>query len=247
MKKKNNNSSILGYTIILFFLISILITDNDIFKKTYKIINNENYTKRIENNYGFCEKSSIGYLRYIKKKYDLNFNPKIINFKKTAPLNWAIYDLNFNNDDNKIILLNYNKNLDLNFTKKKINSWQFKEDYKEINIKSINEIKFHTINNDTRYMEGKINLYKVNSRNKKTLIYSWKINQNISTKSFYTNNTTNDLYAIHEKLIIEFDILDNKILDGIVNITLRSKNIVDIEKFNIINQIGDCYYVSARS
>ena len=108
MKKKNNNSNNVLYAIILFFLISILITDNDIFKKTYKIINNENYTKRIENNYGFCEKSSIGYLRYIKKKYDLSFNPKIINFKKNAPLNWAIYDLNFNNDDNKIILLNYN-------------------------------------------------------------------------------------------------------------------------------------------
>lgn len=247
MKKKNNNSNNVLYAIILFFLISILITDNDIFKKTYKIINNENYTKRIENNYGFCEKSSIGYLRYIKKKYDLSFNPKIINFKKNAPLNWAIYDLNFNNDDNKIILLNYNKNLDLNFTKHKINSWQFKEDYNEIDIKSINEIKFHTINNDTRYMEGKINLYKVNSKNKKNLIYTWKINQNISTKSFYTNNTTNDLYAIHEKLIIELDILDNKILDEIVNITLRGKNIVDIEKFNIINQIGDCYYVSARN
>jgi hypothetical protein len=96
-------------------------------------------------------------------------------------------------------------------------------------------------------MEGKINLYKVNSKNKKNLIYTWKINQNISTKSFYTNNTTNDLYSIHEKLIIELDILDNKILDEIVNITLRGKNIVDIEKFNIINQIGDCYYVSARN
>ena len=84
MKKKNNNSSNLLYAIILFFLISILITDNDIFKKTYKIINNENYTKRIENNYGFCEKSSIGYLRYIKK-----LNSKIILYFHNDPLEMA--------------------------------------------------------------------------------------------------------------------------------------------------------------
>ena len=247
MNKKNNNSSNLLYAIILFFLISILITDNDIFKKTYKIINNENYTKRIENNYGFCEKSSIGYLRYIKKRYDLNFNPKIINFKKNAPLNWAIYDLNFNNDDNKIILLNYNKNLDLNFTKHKINSWQFKEDYNEIDIKSINEIKFHTINRNPIYIEGKINLYKVNTRNKKKLIYTWKINQNISSKSIYTNYQSNDLHTLHERLIVELDVFDNKHLDNIISITLTGNNIVDIEKFNIINQIKDCYYVSTRS
>ena len=57
MRKKKNKSINFLYVIILFFLISIIITDNDIFKKTYKILNNENYSKRMENNYGFCEKS----------------------------------------------------------------------------------------------------------------------------------------------------------------------------------------------
>ena len=245
MKKKNNNSSNLLYAIILFFLISILITDNDIFKKTYKIINNENYTKRIENNYGFCEKSSIGYLRYIKKRYDLNFNPKIINFKKNAPLDWSIYNLKFDKDDKKIILLNYNRNLDLIFTKHKKNSWLYKESINK--IKTIKEIKFHTINSDPIYIEGKINLYKVNTRNKKKLIYTWKINQNISSKSIYTNYQSNDLHTLHEKLIVELDVFDNKHLDDIISITLTGNNIVDIEKFNIINQIKDCYYVSTRS
>ena len=247
MKKKDNKLINFLYTVILFFLISIIITKNDIFKKTYKILNNEDYTKRIENNYGFCENSSIGYIRYIKKKYDLKFNPTIINYIKTAPLNWSIYDLNVNHDDNKIILLNYNKNLSLFFTKQKMNSWQFKEDYKEINIKSINEIKFHTVNNDPRYIVGKINLYKLNTKNKKTLIYTWEIDQDISKKSFYTNNKTYNLRTIHETLIIELDIMDNKTLEDIINITIKGDNIIDIEKFNIINQIGDCYYVSTRN
>jgi hypothetical protein len=247
MKKKINKSIGYLYTILLFFLICIIITDNNILKKIHKILFNEDYSKRIEKRYGFCENSSIGYIRYIKKKYKLNFNPKIINFAKTAPLNWAIYDLNLNYDPNKIILLNYSEYLDLNFTKQNINSWEFKEDYKEINIKSINQIKFHTVNDDARYIEGKVNLYTVNNKNKITLIYSWRINQNISTQSLYINNLANDLSHIHKKLIIKLDILDNKVLDDITNITLRSKNIIDIEKFNIINQIGDCYYVSARN
>ena len=247
MKKKNKKLINYLYTIILFFLVSIIITNNDIFKKTYKILNHENYTKRIENSYGFCENSSIGYIRYIKKKYDLKFNPTIINLKKAAPLNWAIYNLNFNLDDNKLILLNYSKKSDLFFTKQKMNSWQFEEDFKEINIKSINEIKFHTVNSDPRYIVGKINLYKVNTKNKKTLIYTWQIDQDISKKSSYTINKNYDLRTIHEKLIIELDVLDDKNLKDIINITLTGDNIIDIEKFNIINKIGDCYYVSARN
>ena len=142
-------------------------------------------------------------------------------------------------------MLNYKKNLDLIFTKLENNSWVYKESINK--IKTIKKIKFHTINSDPIDIEGKVNLYKVNTKNKKTLIYTWKINQNISSKSIYTNYQSNDLYTIHERLIIELDVLDNKHFDNIINITLTGENIVDIKKFNIINQIKDCYYVSSRS
>ena len=245
MNKKNNKSTDYLYTVLLLFLISLIITDNDILKKTYKILSNENYSKRIEKRYGFCENSSIGYIRHIKKKYQINFNPKIINFKKTAPLNWSIYNLNYKKDYNKMILLNYKKNLDLFFTKENNNTWVYKESVNK--LKSIDQIKINTYNGESVYMQGKINLYKVDTKNKKKLIYSWMINQNIDVKSIKTNYQSNKLHTVHERLIIELEVTDNTYLNEISSIILSGKNIVDIDKFNIINQIQNCYYVSTRN
>ena len=70
MKKNNKKINIL-YSIIIFFLITIIINNNNIFKKTFKIIKNENYSKRIENTYGFCGGPSVGYLRFVKNRFKL--------------------------------------------------------------------------------------------------------------------------------------------------------------------------------
>ena len=85
------------YSLIIFFLITVIINNNHIFKKTFKIIKKENYSKRIENIYGYCEGPSVGYLRFIKEKFQLKFNPKIINFDQTSPSEWSIYDLKLKN------------------------------------------------------------------------------------------------------------------------------------------------------
>ena len=38
--------------------------------------------------YDFCFEEGIGYLRYIKKKFDIKDNPKIINYAHVANNNW---------------------------------------------------------------------------------------------------------------------------------------------------------------
>ena len=38
------------------------------------------FEDRIENKYGFCSEESIGYLLYLKKKYEIKDNPKIVNY-----------------------------------------------------------------------------------------------------------------------------------------------------------------------
>ena len=65
------------------------------------------FEDRIENKYGFCSEESIGYLFYLKKKYQIRDNPKVINFIHTSQVNWAIINTKIiNKNSNKFILLN---------------------------------------------------------------------------------------------------------------------------------------------
>tara|TARA_B110001450_G_C17516068_1_gene438501 strand:+ start:11 stop:748 length:738 start_codon:yes stop_codon:yes gene_type:complete len=238
------------YSLIIFFLITVIINNNHIFKKTFKIIKKESYSKRIENTYGYCKGSSVGYLRFIKEKFKLNINPKIINFAITPPLDWSIYDLNLNKDESKIILLNYKKDFNYIFTKQKINSWVFKDIIQ--NTKSINKIKFKTVNNDDTFLNGTLNLYKINSNwkyssGKKDLIYKKKINQIVNSNPIIIDFKTKKFNSYFGSFLIEFENLKNNNLDNIQSIILNSNNYINIENYKIINQDKDCYYVSSRN
>ena len=249
MKKNNNKINIL-YSIIIFFLITIIINNNNIFKKAFKIIKNENYSKRIENTYGFCGGPSVGYLRFVKKKFKLDFNPEIINFANTPPSNWSIYDLKLDKDKSKIILLNYKKNFNFVFNKQGKNSWVYNDTIQ--NTKSINKIEIKTINNDDTLINDTLNLYKINSKWKyfsgeKKLIYKIKINQMINANPIIIDYETKHFNSYFESFLIEFENLGNNNLDNIKNIILSSDNYINIENYKIINQENDCYYVSSRS
>ena len=245
MKKNNKKSISILYSLLIFFLITIIINNNNIFKKTHKIIKKENYSKRLENAYGFCKGPSVGYLRFIKEKFKLNFNPKIINFDQTSKSAWSIYDLKLNKNDNKIILLNYKKNLNFIFNKQKKNSWSFDDQIQK--TKSIKKIEFTTIYNDETYIEGTLKLYKVNSMKQKKLIYKKKINQIINSQPININFKTEKFNSYFGTFLIEFDNLKNDNLKNIRKIILSTDNYFNIENYEIINQEKNCYYVSSRN
>jgi len=245
MKKSNKKPISILYTLIIFFLIIIIINNNNIFKKTYNIIKNENYSKRLENVYGYCEGTSVGYLRFIKEKFKLNFNPKIINFNQTSPSDWSIYDLKLNKDNSKIILLNYKREFNFIFNKKKKNIWTFNNQIQK--TKSIEKIEFTTIYNDETYIEGTLSLYVVNSMKQKELIYKRKINQIINSQPININFKTEKFNSYFGTFLIEFDNLKNDNLTNIKNIILSSKNYFNIDNYKIINQEKNCYYVSSRN
>jgi len=245
MKKSNKKSISILYTLIIFFLIIIVIDNNNIFKKTYNILKKENYSKRLENAYGYCDGPSVGYLRFIKEKFKLNFNPKIINFNQTSKSAWSIYDLKLNKDNNKIILLNYKRDVNFIFNKIKKNIWTFNDQIQK--TKSIKKIEFTTIYNDETYINGTLNLYKVNSKKQKKLIYKKKINQIINSKPININFKTENFNSYFGTFLIEFDNLQNDNLKNIRNITLSTDNYFNIENYEIINQEKNCYYVSSRN
>tara|TARA_B100001057_G_scaffold501015_1_gene619712 strand:- start:2160 stop:2567 length:408 start_codon:yes stop_codon:yes gene_type:complete len=116
MKKKDLSF----YLLIGFFL--ILINQIDVLKKTYFVLN-KNYNTRFEDAYkndyfsGFCKKESHGYVHYIKKKFNLIYSPKIINFeKKKRKLPYWLFYKPFNNiNKNELILLSYREEIQFNF------------------------------------------------------------------------------------------------------------------------------------
>ena len=67
----SKNKNLLFY-LIISFLILILIYNNNLAKKTYKILSID-YNDRVNKIYGFCGKESVGYLKHIKKLDQKNY------------------------------------------------------------------------------------------------------------------------------------------------------------------------------
>ena len=76
----------------------LFIYNNNLIRKFYNIITTK-HDIRLSESSGYCSKDSIGYLKYLKKKYNFTFNPRVINFENSSPSsNWPVYDNNLDND-----------------------------------------------------------------------------------------------------------------------------------------------------
>jgi len=75
--------------LVLAILIIICGINTNFFKNFAEVILHK-FDDRIVNRYGFCSGESIGYLLYLKKKYEIKNNPKIINYVHTPSVNWAM-------------------------------------------------------------------------------------------------------------------------------------------------------------
>ena len=93
--------------LVLLILIIVCAIKTNFFKNLAEVLLIK-FEDRIENKYGFCSGESIGYLFYLKKKYQIRDNPKVINFIHTPQVNWAIINTKIiNKNSKKFILLNY--------------------------------------------------------------------------------------------------------------------------------------------
>ena len=69
-----------------------------------------NYDTRLVANYGYCEKNSYGFIKYIDKKYKLMKNIHIFNDDRSYPYSEAfIHKPKKEYDENYLIILNYNE------------------------------------------------------------------------------------------------------------------------------------------
>lgn len=224
----------------MLLLIVFLLLISNFFNNMQNIYIN-NFDKRIEAIYGFCKNESIGYLKYIKKKYELDNNPKIINYIHTPNVNWIMMNpkkLNFNSKN--LILLNYpGENINLNY------SILFNNTYEVTNL-YFYEDKIDQIDNITFYFRKKIKqdfslqLFSNSKLNHKKLLKKIT-NGNIITENKYKFNLNLNLEKIGLKensLIFKIDNPNNV---PIKEIKISAKNKININDFRLIDHYQKCY------
>ena len=94
--------------IIFFLLVIFLAVHFKFFENTYIILKSD-YHQRLTSNYGYCEKNSYGFIKYIEDKYKLKKNIKIINDESFPLSDGFIYKPKKDYYKNLIILINYNE------------------------------------------------------------------------------------------------------------------------------------------
>jgi len=230
----------LKFKFILLFLI--------LFSFLYKINPVENFSKvisyklpeRLENIYGYCEGESIGYLKHIKKEFDLDANPEIINFDHTPPNLWSIYEAKFNNyQSNKKIVLNYpGKKIQVDLISLGNNIFELKDPYFFSTIsKNINKIYSNKISLKINYLE----FYKNN--------YSDNLNLLKKSKLGYKNLNKHNLqinleeFEIGEKRLF-IKIISNEVYDKNSEIKLELENKLDIDNYEIIHNHKNCFFLN---
>ena len=229
-KIKKINKHILLVILIIFFAIKI-----DFFKSFYNIFS-KNYDERIRIVYDFCFEEGIGYLRYIKKKFNIKDNPKIINYVHVPNNNWAIINTNtINKKSNKIIFLNYpgpEKKIELNKIKNNLYEFKDVEFYKD---KYSKIKKIEIISENPPKENFTIEIFTVDkSLNKKPV---QKINLLKST-NFPINLSFDKINLSEKKLFFKLDNINDNFK---LNLLLINKYFLN--QYKIIDKFKNCYLV----
>ena len=98
----------LSVTLIVFIFL-IIAKQNSFFKNAY-FISKFSYKERLLKQYNFCGYESLGFLDYIKQKYNLNQKIPIINFGNSPNPTWFYADLKGSKDSKNAIFLSYGRN-----------------------------------------------------------------------------------------------------------------------------------------
>ena len=104
---ENKHQYLLAALIVFIFL--IIAKQNSFFKNAYFVFK-FSYKERLLKQYNFCGYESLGFLDYIKQKYNLSQKIPIINFGNSPNPSWFYADLNDSKDTSKAIFLSYGRN-----------------------------------------------------------------------------------------------------------------------------------------
>ncbi len=100
----NKKKSLILIALLFFFTL----IQTNFFKNIFEL-STTNYNQRIINSEGFCEKRGIGYVNFIKEKYNINEKIRLITADKEPSL-WSVFSSNFDQRETSkhIIIINFN-------------------------------------------------------------------------------------------------------------------------------------------
>ena len=226
------------YILLILILFAFLYKINPV--KNFSKVISYKLPERLENIYGYCEGESIGYLKYIKKEFNLDANPEIINFDHTPPNLWSIYEAKFNNyKSNKKIVLNYpGKKIQIDLVNLGNNIFEFKDPYFFSTIsKNINKIYSKKTNLKIDYLE----FYKNNYSNNSNLLKKTKLGYKDLDKHNLQINL--EEFEIGEKRLF-IKIISNEVYDKNSEIKLELENKLDINNYEIIHNHKNCFFLN---
>ena len=203
------------------------------------------YDARFAQVYDFCSIESVGYIKYVKKKYKLSNRPKIINYIHTPNLSWAIIEPKKINDysDYKI-LLNYPGEI-----------FNLKFNIVDENIYKISKLNFYkNQTNKIEKLEIKfIEKFKSNNNLKVELYANTITNHKKKIKTFNIFSLTEnnkiefrldlDLHDIkyeNESITFKIKNLDKNKIEKVKFVSLNKYNIKD---YKIIDNYDRCYLI----
>jgi|688.fasta_scaffold293801_2 hypothetical protein len=94
-----SNKKIFIYLIFLFTLIL-----HNTFLNSYIIIRN-NYSERVLKYGGFCSPYGYGFVKFIREKYNLEFNFDVLNYNDLPNINYFFYKFKNTNNNNYLALI----------------------------------------------------------------------------------------------------------------------------------------------
>ena len=226
------------YILLILILFAFLYKINPV--KNFSKVISYKLPERLENIYGYCEGESIGYLKYIKKEFNLDANPEIINFDHTPPNLWSIYEAKFNNykSDKKIVLNYPGKKIQIDLVNLGNNIFEFKDPYFFSTIsKNINKIYSKKTNLKIDYLE----FYKNNYSNNSNLLKKTKLGYKDLDKHNLQINL--EEFEIGEKRLF-IKIISNEVYDKNSEIKLELENKLDINNYEIIHNHKNCFFLN---
>lgn len=232
MNKKEQNKK--SQIFLVFLFLTVLIFILEVPRKTYNILK-LSYEKRLDKNYDYCSERAVGFLNYIKKKYDITRPVNFIKYTGVRNPKWIFFERNDEENQNLYVLINYNHDNEIFL--EKINKNKFRYNFNH--MYNHREYKFFEIHSDKNL---KIIEFKIYDNDK--ILYNFNLSQNnentdVGFLKIDINNNLNKILQENQKnekdLIFEFK------NDLISRINIKVEHIIDINNFKIIEKINNCY------
>jgi len=224
--------------IILALMLIVLLNHFNFFKNFYFLVSRD-FTTRLNKVYGFCNKESVGFLSYIKKKYDLKQKIYIKNYKISPDPSWIFYNAsNAEFDKTKLILLNYKNESQMQF--RKITKNKFKTNFLPSNIDGVDKVLFETKKNLKNQTIVLSLIHKVFDNEK--IIFKKNININ-ENNEYFINYYNKEINIRNGNLYIQLESLNEISINEmeIKNIVFQNKTKFDLKEYDIVEKIGTCY------